>query len=114
MKYKEDNLQIAVMDYIRLQYPTALAIHVGNERATSPQAGARLKRKGVLSGVFDILIFNPIDKFNGLAIELKIKPNKPTENQLDFKHKIEYNCWKAEIIYDFNNAKNAIDSYFNQ
>ncbi len=52
-----------------------------NERKTSPRAGARLKKKGVKSGVPDILIFEPKGRYNGIAIELKTGNNKLTNNQ---------------------------------
>jgi len=57
MKYKEDSLQISVATY--LDYLNITWCHVANERKTSPQAGARLKNKGVKSGVPDCVIFEP-------------------------------------------------------
>ena len=109
----EDRLQIAVMRYIKYQYGYALAIHPANERKTSPIAGAVLKRKGVLRGVSDILIFNPNKTHNGLAIELKVKPNKPTGEQLAFLTKLRAECnWMTAICYTFEEAQDIIDDYF--
>ena len=78
-KYPEDDLQMACARYLDLM--GWLWCHVGNERKTSPRAGARLKKKGVKSGVPDILIFEPKGKYNGLAIELKTGKNKLTETK---------------------------------
>lgn len=110
----EDRLQIAVMSYIRLQYPNALAIHVGNERKTSPMAGALLKRKGVMAGVSDILIFTPNKHHHGLCIELKIKPNKPTDSQLEFMRRMSIECkWGSAVCYTLEQAIAVINLYFN-
>ena len=56
-RYLEDDLQMACAKYLDLL--GVLWFHCGNERKTSPRAGARLKKKGVKSGVPDILIFEP-------------------------------------------------------
>ena len=117
---QEDSLQIAVMSYIRLQYPDVLAFHVANERKTSPMAGAKLKKKGVLAGVADVLIFrykeNPgnFEKHPqrcGLAIELKVGKNKQTPSQLKFQQMITAEKWQYHVCYDFDTAREIIDKY---
>lgn len=122
MKHPETDLQIAVGKYLRLQYPNALWIHVPNERKTnirfnkqgraySPM-GNLLSKMGVKKGAPDILIFEQNNVFNGLAIELKIEPNKPTPDQLNFLFALTIRKWDACICYSFDTAKNVIDKYF--
>lgn len=108
---QEDSLQIAVMTYIRGQYPNVLAFHVPNGGSRNNIEGAKLKRMGVLAGVSDILIFHNGRK---LAIELKIKPNKPTPTQILFGDK-----WCREggvfcVCYDFYAAQKEIDNFLKQ
>lgn len=79
--FNEDALQVNISDYLRLQYPNLLFFHVANERKSSPAAGARLKRKGVLAGVADV-IFVQDNKF--YAIELKHGKNGTSDPQDDF------------------------------
>lgn len=110
--YREDNLQIAVSTY--LDCLGVLWMHPANERRTSIQAGARLKAKGVKSGVPDILIFTPTPPYNGLAIELKIKPNKTTPNQKKWLKSLENASWLCKVCYSFDEAKEIIDHYLNQ
>lgn len=57
--------------------------HVENERACSWKAGKSRKRKGVRAGILDINCPIPVAKYPGLWIELKIKPNKLTEEQTE-------------------------------
>lgn len=109
MKFKEDNLQKAVAKY--LDSLGVLWCHVANERKTSFQAGKRLKLKGVKSGVPDCLIFEPKNEFTGLALELKIKPNKPTSNQFVWLNSLYSKGWLSDVAYSFDEAKEIIDNY---
>jgi hypothetical protein len=115
---KEDYLQIAVADYLRMQYPKVLFTHVANERQTSKMRGYKLKRMGVRAGMSDTLIFKSkysngsiTPDYVGLAIELKIEPNKPTKEQLEVLKQLFDNGWKTAVCYSFDEAKEIIDNY---
>jgi hypothetical protein len=109
MKFLEDELQMAVAKY--LDFRGVLWCHVANERNTSFIKGARLKKKGVKSGVPDCLIFEPRGMYVGLVIELKIKPNKVSLNQKEWLTKLKNNKWSAHTAYSFDEAKEIIDNY---
>jgi len=109
MKFKEDTLQKQVAKYLDLT--GALWCHVANERKTSFQAGRRLKAKGVKSGVPDCMIFNNNQQYNGLALELKVKPNKPTKNQKEWLRRLSNKGWKCEVVYSFDEALQIIEEY---
>ena len=115
MKHLEDNLLIQTVTYLRYQYPDVLFTHIANERRTSPQAGVRLKRKGVTAGMPDLLIFYPIVNFNvfycGLAIELKVGKNKQTDSQKLIEGKLKASRWLYDVCYTFDEVKKLIDSY---
>lgn len=109
MKFKEDTLQKQVARYLDLL--GVLWCHVANERKTSFQAGKRLKSKGVKSGVPDCLIFTSNGIYNGLSIELKVKPNKTTDNQKKWLKSLKNENWYCEVCYTFDEAKEVIDGY---
>lgn len=109
--YREDQLQMEVIRYLKLQYPDVLVHHCANERQTSPQRGAKLKKMGVRAGCPDILIFKKSGNVSGLAIELKIGKNKPTEAQNDFLNRLSINGWFTKVSYNFDAAKTIIDNY---
>lgn len=109
MKFKEDTLQKQVAKLLDLN--GFLWCHVANERKTSFQAGRRLKDKGVKSGVPDCLIFNQKGIYNGLALELKIKPNKPTENQKKWMLELSILGWMCKVAYTFEEAEEIINNY---
>jgi hypothetical protein len=120
----EDHLQIAVMDYLRLQYPDVLSVHIANERHTSPQRGALLKRKGVRAGMPDVMVFQvslewvkdeiPMVRTPGLAIELKVGKNRLTQAQFDVMEQLTDNWWIYHVCRSFDEAKEVIDTYLNR
>jgi len=124
-KHPENNLQIAVAQYLRLQYPLVLFIHVPNEGNRvrkqnkkggwySPE-GVRNKQMGVVPGCPDFLIFKPVQHglvtYHGAAIELKIKPNRPTPEQLNFMNHLKNEGWYTAVCYDMDEAEKIIKMY---
>tara|TARA_R110000796_G_scaffold59842_5_gene138160 strand:+ start:238 stop:615 length:378 start_codon:yes stop_codon:yes gene_type:complete len=115
MKYlgPEDHLQRAVLNYLTMQYPNSLVAHPANEGKRSPFERFKLKYLGVSSGIPDILIFTPSKQFTGLAIELKVGYNKPSENQKKWLDNLKNCNWYSICLNDFDKCKLLIDQYFN-
>lgn len=125
MAYLEDNLQESVASY--LDHLGVLWFHPANERKTTPQAGARLKRKGVKSGVPDVMIIEPSNGYVGLAIELKVQtdnglkkngePKKKTggklsDNQKQWLLALEKKGWLSRVCYNFDEVEAVVTKYF--
>lgn len=111
---KEDKLQNAVMTYMQMQHPTSLTIHVPNEGRRTPFERYKFKYLGGKAGVPDVLCFTPRGGYCGLAIELKVGYNKPTESQLDCLNKLEDSNWSVHWCNSFDKAKEIIDNYFDK
>lgn len=109
---KEDKLQNAVMSYIQMQYPSEFVIHVPNEGKRTPFERFKFKYLGGKAGVPDILCFATRGGYSGLAIELKVGYNKPTEKQLECLDRLEAGNWSVHWCNDFDKAKDIIDNYF--
>ena len=125
--YQEDDLQMAVAKY--LDVLKLVWFHPANEREIPPQAGKRLKLKGVKSGVQDCLIFNHSKRFNGLAIELKVErsnglkkngePRKPTitqmtDNQEAWFVKLQGQNWKCIVCYNLDQVIKVVQDYLEE
>ena len=111
---KEDKLQNAVMQYIKLKYPQVLAIHVPNEGKRTPFERYKFKYLGGVSGVPDVLIFHQNEFKAGLAIELKAGYNKPTQSQKDCLERLKMANWAAEWVNNFEDAQKLIDDHINE
>lgn len=109
---KEDNLQNAVMTYFKLNYPDAFVIHVPNEGKRSPFERYKFKYLGGVSGVPDILCFSKNANKCGLAIELKVGYNKPTENQKSCLKRLKMQNWEVSWFNNYADTCNFIDKYF--
>lgn len=109
---KEDHLQHAVMQYLKIQYADTLAIHVPNEGKRSPFVQYKFKYLGGMQGIPDVIVFKQTASYAGLAIELKVKPNKPTKNQTEFLNQLSDSGWFATWVNSFEAAKEVIDQYF--
>jgi len=108
---KEDHFQNQVMTYLKTAYPRVFAIHVPNEGKRSPFERYKFKFLGGVSGVPDVLIFHQNGDKSGLAIELKVGSNKPTENQIKCLNKLKGNGWETIWSNDFDEVKTEIDKY---
>ena len=118
MKYREDAELCAFFDYVRLlenkdpRYKTIF--HVANERRTSPQAGARLKKKGVRSGIPDVIVPIPSKSYHALFIEFKVKPNKLSDNQKHMCEALHAQGYCVRIAYSSTEAITILKDYLNE
>lgn len=101
----EELEMIAFFDYARavsISHPGwRLAYHIPNERKASIQRRITMAKAGVKKGMPDICLPVANDKYNALYIEMKVKPNKPSEAQKEILKELaavgNYACicWSA-------------------
>lgn len=70
-----------------------------------------LKAEGTSAGVPDLLFFDPVSQFCGLAIEFKIKGNPPTSSQLEWHRKLAMRRWRVTIAYSADEAWEILLAY---
>lgn len=109
---KEDKLQHSVMQYVGFNYPDVYIIHCANEGKRSPFERFKFKYLGGKAGIPDILIFRSGgNNKNGLAIELKVGYNKPTDNQKDALERLKKENWECHWTNDYDKTIEIIDKY---
>ena len=129
MKAKEDNLQAAVVTYLRLEYKALFCASLGGQYQKYDSQKLKAKRTGYIAGFPDLFIYEARGGFNGLAIELKAKGSSPYKKNGDLKKAYDlggdrYNqtLWlqglthrgyMAKFCTGFDDAKETIDKYFN-
>lgn len=85
--------------------------HTPNGGNRSARTGALMKAMGAKPGVPDVLIYNPFglivlagdtmdmsERWNGLAIELKVGKNKPSASQDEWAVKLRGCGWRVETL----------------
>lgn len=111
----EAMLQTAVVNYIKLKYPKVLlCASLGGLFLNSPFQRRKGKATGYSRGFPDLFIYEPNDKYNGLAIELKLdKRCYASKFQLDWVRDLNKRGYYAEVCKGYNDTINLIDKYLN-
>lgn len=108
----EDKLQMDLVRWIDVKYPNALYTHCPNGGNRSLSEGIKFKLMGVKPGVPDLIFFDPIGIYIGLAIELKSGKNKTTKAQNEWLKRLDENTFKTAVHYTFEGACREIEEYY--
>lgn len=111
MKQLEHKLQCACVRWFRLQYPNVLCFAIPNGGARSALTGAMLKAEGVVAGVPDLMIAVPKNGHAGLFVEMKVKPNRPSKEQVQVIKRLEDAGYKVAVCYSFDDFVNVVNDY---
>lgn len=92
----------------------AMLFAVPNGGQRHPAVAAQLKAEGVRAGVPDVFLAVPRGRFHGLAIEMKVKPNKPTAQQLEWIALLRHYGYSAVVCFGAQDAINTVKAYLSQ
>lgn len=104
----EDHLQHQVILWLAFQHPTLKYHHSPNEGKRSPFERYKFKYLGSDEGFPDLFFASLF-----LVIELKVKPNKPTEAQLEWLQYFRDHNYQAEVCYTFDETIKVITDRIN-
>ena len=101
----------ALLRYYHRRYPelrNIFAIPNGGQR--HPAVAAKMKKEGVLAGVWDIFVCVPVDGYSGMWLEMKHAKNRLTKSQQSFRERVgEAYAWA--VCYSAVEAARAIGDY---
>ena len=111
----EDELQKAVARL--LDHSGLLWCHVPNGGQRNAITGAKLKKMGTKRGVPDVLIFSR-RLLSGdvmgkpLALELKVRYNKPSKEQHEWIARLREEGWRCEVCYSIDDVLNVLRHHY--
>ncbi len=127
-KGKEDAFQISAIGYVRRMaqasgHDPRCVMHVPNGGARTAIAGAKMKAAGAVRGYPDIMVFAresvpPINRRTyveprcGLALELKIWPNRPTKDQEEVHEILREAGWRVIVCWSLDAVVAECERYF--
>jgi len=119
MKSREHEAQAAVIRWARsmeLILPSLrLLLAIPNAAKRSPGLAAMLKAEGLKSGVPDLFLPVPMSTgiawVPGLFVEMKIRPNRVTENQAGWIMDLRNQGYRVEICWSAVEAIEVLKSY---
>jgi len=111
---KEDFLTIQCSNFLKAKQ--LLFHHTFNEGKRSRTMQSKFKGFGVLTGIPDLLVFEPKGEFHGMAVELKVKyengsKNYPTPSQKEAMKLLSQRGWKCVVVWDFDTFQAEIENY---
>jgi hypothetical protein len=103
MNHHEDDLQVAVVRYLRLLLKGSLVASVPNGGKRNAREAARLKRMGVTAGVADVMILAP----NGRTcfVEMKYGKGRQSPAQVEFQAFCEASGYPYAIVRSLDDVK---------
>lgn len=111
MKELEHQLQVSCIKWFRIKFRNRLIYAIPNGGKRNIIIATKLKSEGVVSGIPDLHI--PISNrfYHGLYIEMKVKPNTPTDNQEAVMNQLRLNGYKCEVCYSLNDFIRVVNEY---
>lgn len=113
---KEERLQIACVNWFRLQYreyaPLLFAVANGGNRSITE--AIRLKKGGVVAGVSDLILLKSNEQYNALCIEIKTDKGRQSQSQRQWQQAVEEAGAKYVICRNFEEFKNSVSNYVNK
>lgn len=106
MRQEEHNIQVAIVQYLRLRGFEVFAIPNGGRR--DAVTGAKLKAEGVTAGVADMIILLPIG--NVLFVEVKTAKGRQSPAQKAFQERVESLGFNYVIWRSIDDAEKFINS----
>lgn len=106
----EDNFQRAVARY--LDTIGAFWFHCPNGGSRNAIEASKLKGMGVKAGIPDCLILDQRKGYSGMAIELKVGYNKPSDQQLSIFDKLIAANWMVIVSWSLDEVITMIDYYY--
>jgi len=114
-RHDEQHLQMAVVSYLRLQYPDVLFTISPGGLITNSRTGGKAKKMGYTPGTPDLMIFAEghykWTKYASLFLELKIDKEQLSSVQEDWLKKLNQRGYLAVCCHGFEEAKAVIDGY---
>lgn len=111
MRNKEHDLQVACVSWFRMAYPRITIFAIPNGGQRNVIIAAKLKLEGVLAGVPDIFVAQPNERYAGLFIEMKVRPNGPSESQVSVMRSLERAGYLTQVCYSFEEFRVIIEEY---
>lgn len=71
----------------------------------------KLKAEGMKPGILDLSLEAARHDYHGLKIEMKVKPNKPTEGQIEYMDFLATEDYLGEVCYGANEAVELLKWY---
>ena len=115
MVQNELKIQIAVVNWIKSNFPELLYCASAGGMRTSLSVAKKMKASGYVKGIPDLQIMQPTRDKNGMFIELKANAKcYATKEQKEWIEKLNQRGYYAVVCKSFDSAIDEITNYLNE
>ena len=115
MAQNELKVQIAVVNWLRINFPEILYCASADGIRTSLSVAKKMKASGYVKGFPDLGIFHPTMKHHGMFIELKAdKKGYASKEQKEWIEMLNRRGYYAVVCKGFDAAIEQITEYLNE
>jgi len=115
MKTSELYIQIAVVNWLKSNFPEILYCASAGGMRTSLSVAKKMKASGYRRGFPDLGIFHPTNKHNGMFVELKAnKKCYATKEQKEWIEALNQRGYYAVCCKGFDETIETITNYLNE
>lgn len=113
-KISEHQLQSSIFKYVKIVLPTLrqYMFAIPNGGARNIIVATKLKKEGVTSGVYDVLISIPNHYKHGLYLECKVGKNGLTDNQKKFRNNMLAIGYDCDVVKSLDEFQAVLCDYF--
>ena len=99
-------------------------VHIPNGGTRNIREAVELKAQGVKAGVPDLMLPYAVRKrdyqgfgedfkygYHGCFLEMKVKPNKPSQEQIEWLHNLLENGYYCKVCYSWTEARDTLIAY---
>ncbi len=118
LKPSEHHEQVAIIEYWayackKYKLPEYALYAIPNGGSRHVVEAMNLKKEGVRKGIPDLSLDVSRGTYHGLKIELKVKPNKPSKEQLEVMQYLESAGYACAVCYSATEAIKVLEAYLN-
>lgn len=114
-KKTEHGEQAALFDWAKAQegiYPELRLMHaIPNGGHRHVAVAVKMKKEGVKRGVPDVFLPCARGAWHGLYLEMKVKPNTPSEDQQEWLEALNAQGYAAVVAWSFEEARGVVEGY---
>jgi hypothetical protein len=112
MKNPESNLQISCVKWFRLQYPDRIIAAIPNGGKRGIVTASIMKAEGVLPGMPDLIIPEPMGLFHGMFIEMKSETGTTSQHQKEILRRLNNVGYAVYVCRSLDNFMQVVNDYF--
>jgi len=113
LKHVEHNEQVKFVQRVRHLLHDLIIFAVPNGGQRHKLEAIRLKAEGVLAGVPDLVIAEPMLPYHGLFIEMKKPGGRTAANQKELMKRLSAKNYKCVVAYSADEAWEELMIYLN-